>query len=110
MSEDVKDDEFDDFEVVLKTDDFIRFLNAYTSESNCPSCGGDRFSTLSKHGYCYVFENKCKGPGGIDLVAPTYAVGCLNCGFLRHHVARLVQEKIAELPDEPIEDSGDEQG
>ncbi|WP_288477103.1 hypothetical protein [uncultured Pseudomonas sp.] len=95
-------DEYDDddegsFDLGLRVEDFIRFLKVYAANSPCPSCGENHFATLSSEGGCYVFKNECRAADGAYLVTPTYAVGCTNCGYLRHHVARVVQDKVAEL-------------
>lgn len=89
-------------QLAVRTRDFVRFLNEKTPDSDCPVCGCDQWTVI------------CPGPEGdaYRIVAPlrdgdrslslsTFALHCENCGYLRHHVSKIVKKWIDENPEEP---------
>jgi hypothetical protein len=88
--------------LAVRTRDFVRFLNEKSPESDCPVCGFDQWTVI------------CPGPEGdtYRIVAPlrdgdksvtisTFAIHCENCGYLRHHVSKVVKRWADANPEEP---------
>ncbi|WP_155943732.1 hypothetical protein [Pseudomonas sp. G5(2012)] len=90
------------------TEDFIRFLEAKT-KSTCPACEHANWSVLCEPGddqtYRYGFQvrNVDRRPH-----ISVFNAFCLNCGFMRSHLSRIVHEWVQKNPEEQIElDLGD---
>ena len=84
-------------------DDFVRFLEAKSPESDCPVCEGDAWTVI-----CPAFANADSyrlvtslKDGSRPQSISTFAIYCDNCGYLRQHLSRVVKKWADENPAEP---------
>lgn len=87
----------------VTSDDFIRFLEAKTPESDCPACGFDEWTVICPSGedtntYRLVTSMK---DGLKPMHINTFAIHCKECGYVRHHLSRFVKAWVEDNPMEP---------
>lgn len=87
-------------------DDFIRFLGAKTGKSDpCQVCGTDNWvifcdSEDVTNRFGTMVRNAEK-----QYYISSFAYSCTNCGYMRHHLARVVHDwvKANPAPDSEVE-------
>lgn len=88
------------------TDDFIRFLDQKAGADDlCPVCENDSWTIVSPEddGPTFrlgtVIRNTAK-----PFYLSTFAYYCSACGYVRHHLSRVVYDWVAENPVPVIDD------
>ncbi|WPN50920.1 hypothetical protein QMK52_18685 [Pseudomonas sp. P9_2] len=84
-------------------DDFVRFLEEKSPESNCPVCEGETWTVISPsfaNADSYRLVTSLKD-GNRPQNLSTFALFCDNCGYLRQHLSRVVKKWVDENPVEP---------
>ncbi|WP_095083361.1 hypothetical protein [Pseudomonas sp. Irchel s3h17] len=84
-------------------DDFVRFLEAKSPESDCPVCDGDSWTVICPtydHADTYRLVTSLKD-GSRPQSVSTFAIFCDNCGYFRQHLTRVVKKWTDENPVEP---------
>lgn len=109
----------DNLEIIIvhpiEMDGFIRFLEAKSLQSKCPSCGSGTWVIVGdpETNLCSQLQIPGRDRGLMESL-PVVCLHCENCGFIRQHMAHMVQEWIEENPEpsvdgeqaaEPAEDS-----
>ncbi|MNJ28711.1 hypothetical protein D3C77_232570 [compost metagenome] len=84
----------------VKMDDFIRFLEAKTSTTNCAACGHDHWTILgwSDTDVTLRLVNELLD-GPKPESTSSFALFCNNCGFLRQHVSKVVRDWVDSNPE-----------
>ncbi|MBF8730476.1 hypothetical protein IRZ59_08445 [Pseudomonas guariconensis] len=83
----------------VQMDDFIRFLEEKTSSTSCAACGNDLWTILGWADTDVTFRAitpLLDGPK--EESASTFALFCNNCGFLRHHMSKVVRDWVDSNP------------
>ncbi|HCF7312658.1 TPA: hypothetical protein NIJ62_003520 [Pseudomonas aeruginosa] len=83
----------------VSMEDFIRFLEAKTGESDCPACKGETWTVIGvdKTDISYRLVTSLRdGSGPVTL--STFGVYCNNCGYIRQHLSRKVKDWVLENP------------
>lgn len=83
----------------VPTGRLAHFLDRHTSDMGCLACGGEEFVIVSDNGEALVFNNEAYGPRG-EMVAPSYVVSCVRCGWMRHHMMATVLDRLREIDEE----------
>lgn len=87
----------------VPTGRLARFLDRHTSDMGCLACGSEEFVIVADDGEALVFDNPAFGPRG-EMVAPSYAVSCVRCGWMRHHMMATVLDRLKEMDEEEAND------
>lgn len=93
-----------DHKLAVSTDDFIRFLEAKSLEASCPSCQSQQWTVIGSVDTDTPY--RLSTPAKTSLKATnllTYAIFCVECGFVRNHMARVVKAWVDENPAEQTE-------
>lgn len=85
----------------VTADEFIRFLSEKTGASDpCPVCQADDWGVLCPAGdeaLTYRFGNLVRNMERQFYVS-SFAYYCASCGYMRHHMARVVFEWVQANP------------
>ncbi|NQD78617.1 hypothetical protein HP436_00290 [Pseudomonas sp. CrR14] len=83
----------------VSADEFIRFLEDKTIESDCPACEGSDWTIIgdSSSGEPFRLRTMLKSESR-TIGLSSYAIYCDNCGFIRQHLARVVRNWATENP------------
>ncbi|MDT4867381.1 hypothetical protein FQZ97_1022880 [compost metagenome] len=96
----------------ITADEFARFLGAVASNTECEACGATSFSTINDFAddkNAAIFQS----PIGMHTeerigFITTLALMCEQCGLIRHHAYRKVQQWVDSHPAESDTDSSDQ--
>jgi hypothetical protein len=81
-------------------DDFIRFLREKTDEVACPACASNEWTifSLTEPDQAYRLITPLKSAAHSSFVN-MLALYCDECGYVRHHLARIVKEWVTQNPE-----------
>ena len=85
----------------VTANEFVRFLEFKTPDSDCPACQSKKWTVVgsSANGMAYRFVTNLRdGPSASHI--STFAIYCNECGYIRHHWARKVNEWVNANPDQ----------
>ncbi|MFS1292062.1 hypothetical protein ACLRDI_30580 [Pseudomonas piscis] len=92
----------------VSSDDFVRFLEANSSDADCPVCGKTEWTIIcpfTEGSDTYRLVTSLKD-GHKPMNVSTFALYCDHCGYFRQHLAKVVKKWVDNNPQNPELDFG----
>lgn len=83
----------------VQMDDFIRFLEEKTASTTCAACGQNEWTLFGRADTDVAFRAitpLLDGPE--EESTSSFVLFCNNCGFIRHHMAKIVRDWVDSNP------------
>ncbi|MDO1495788.1 hypothetical protein HND72_14505 [Pseudomonas putida] len=83
----------------VQMDDFIRFLEEKTGSTTCSACGKNEWTLFGLPDTDVAFRaitSFLDGPE--EESTSSFVLFCNNCGFMRHHVSKVVRDWVDSNP------------
>lgn len=80
--------------------DFVRFLIAKSPETDCPVCDGSTWTVICPFDDGANTYRLVTSLGDVDrpMSISTFALYCDGCGYVRHHLSKVVKKWVDENP------------